>query len=63
MGWRENRGLRVYRALLWPVRVGQLGVQDELDGQIIFLYIAINAAYATEIDERYRTSAHVTSRA
>ena len=36
---------------------------EDTDGQFIFLWIAFNAAYATEIDERYRTSAQVTSRA
>ena len=55
--------LRVHRALSWLSRAEQLAEQDDPDGQFIFLWIAFNAAYATEIDERYRTSAQVTSRA
>jgi len=62
-GWPENLGLRVHRALSWLDRAEQLGHADDIDGQFIFLWIAFNAAYATEIDERYRTSAQVTSRA
>jgi hypothetical protein len=61
--WSEDLGLRVHRALSWLDRAEQLGAQGDLDGQFIFLWIAFNAAYATEIDERYRTSAQVTSRA
>jgi len=33
------------------------------DGRFIFLWIAFNAAYATEIDERYRLSEQATFRA
>jgi hypothetical protein len=61
--WPTNLSLRVHRALSWLNRAEQLGEQDDTDGQFIFLWIAFNAAYATEIDERYRTSAQVTSRA
>ena len=41
--------LRVHRALSWLDRAEQA---DDLDGRFIFLWIAFNAAYATEIDER-----------
>lgn len=34
----------------------------DLDAQFIFLWIAFNAAYATEIDERYQLSAQKTFR-
>ena len=61
--WHPNLSLRVHRALSWLDRAEQLGAQDDLDGQFILLWIAFNAAYATEIDERYRSSAQVTSRA
>ena len=62
-GWPENLGLRVHRALSWLDRAEQFEKQGDVDGEFIFLWIAFNAAYATEIDERYRTSAQVTSRA
>jgi len=62
-GWPEALGLRVHRALSWLDRAEQLGTQGDLDGQFIFLWIAFNAAYATEIDEQYRTAEQVTSRA
>lgn len=45
--------LRVHRALSWLDRAEQA---DDLDGRFIFLWIAFNAAYATEIDERQRLS-------
>ena len=61
--WPENVGLRVHRALSWLNRAEQLGEQDDLDGQFIFLWVAFNAAYATEIDERYRESEQQTFRA
>lgn len=59
----QGLSLRVHRALSWLDRAEQLAAEDDRDGQFIFLWIAFNAAYATEIDERYRTSAQVTSRA
>jgi hypothetical protein len=49
-----NLALRVHRALSWLNRAEQ--VAEDLDSQFIFLWIAFNAAYATEVDERYRTS-------
>lgn len=45
----ENLGLRVHRALSWLNRAEQ---EDDLDSRFIFLWIAFNAAYATEIDDR-----------
>ena len=45
----ENLSLRVHRALSWLDRAEQLA--DDQDGQFIFLWIAFNAAYATEIEE------------
>ena len=62
-GWPESLGLRVHRALSWLARAEQLGAQDDLDGQFIFLWIAFNAAYATEIEEKYRESEQQTFRA
>ena len=62
-GYPKSLSLRVHRALSWLDRAEKLAQQKDLDGQFIFLWIAFNAAYATEIDERYRLSAQVTSRA
>lgn len=53
-GWSESLGLRVHRALSWLHRADQLERADDIDGQFIFLWIAFNAAYATDIDEKYR---------
>jgi hypothetical protein len=61
-GWPESLGLRVHRALSWLHRAEQLGHADDIDGQFIFLWIAFNAAYATEIDEKYRESEQLTFR-
>jgi len=61
--WHPNLSLRVHRALSWLNRAEQLGGQSDLDGQFIFLWIAFNAAYATEIDEQYRESEQQTFRA
>ncbi|MBK1887794.1 HEPN domain-containing protein [Marinobacter sp. DY40_1A1] len=52
-GYHPNLGLRVHRSLSWLQRAEQA---DDLDSQFIFLWIAFNAAYATEISEEYRTS-------
>jgi hypothetical protein len=54
--------LRVHRALSWLNRAEQLEEQHDLDGQFIVLWIAFNAAYATDIDERYRESEQQTFR-
>ncbi len=51
--YHPNLSLRVHRSLSWLQRAE---MQEDLDGQFIFLWIAFNAAYATEIDEEYRTS-------
>ena len=55
-----NLTLRVHRALSWLNRAEQLA--DDQDGRFIFLWIAFNAAYATEIDESYRLSEQATFR-
>ena len=57
-----NLSLRVHRALSWLDRAEQLAAQDDADGQFILLWIAFNAAYATEIDEKYRDSEQQTFR-
>lgn len=62
-GWPENLGLRVHRALSWLHRAEQLARADDVDGEFIFLWIAFNAAYATEIDEKYREPEQQTFRA
>jgi hypothetical protein len=59
----ENLALRVHRALSWLHRAEQLARGDDLDGQFIFLWIAFNAAYATEMDEKYRETEQQTFRA
>ncbi len=58
--FHENLGLRVHRALSWLDRAEQHS--GDSDAQFIFLWIAFNAAYATEIDERYRLSEQGTFR-
>lgn len=55
-----NLSLRVHRALSWLDRAEQ--AEDD-DGRFIFLWIAFNAAYATEIDENRRLSEQGTFKA
>lgn len=59
-GQPENLRLRVHRALSWLHRAEQA---DDLDGKFIFLWIAFNAAYASEIDENHRLSEQATFKA
>ncbi len=47
--WPTNLSLRVHRALSWLNRAEQ---EDDPDSRFIFLWIAFNAAYATDIDSR-----------
>ncbi|PKM04664.1 MAG: hypothetical protein CVV16_03845 [Gammaproteobacteria bacterium HGW-Gammaproteobacteria-6] len=47
----ESFALRVHRALSWLQRAE---LADDADGRLIFLWIAFNAAYATDIDPQYR---------
>jgi hypothetical protein len=61
-GYHANLSLRVHRALSWLNRAEQLGQQSDIDGQFIFLWIAFNAAYATDIDEKYREPEQQTFR-
>jgi len=56
----ENLTLRVHRSLSWLNRAEQA---EDLDGQFIFLWIAFNAAYATEIDEQLRLNQQETFKA
>lgn len=46
----EGLNLRVHRALSWLDRAAR---ESDPDSQFIFLWIAFNAAYAAEIDQRY----------
>lgn len=46
-----NLGLRVHRALSWLNRA-EVESEGDPDARFIFLWIAFNAAYATDIDER-----------
>ena len=55
-----NLTLRVHRSLSWLQRAEQA---DDPDGRFVFLWIAFNAAYATDIDENYRLSEQETFRA
>jgi hypothetical protein len=61
-GWPENLGLRVHRALSWLHRAEQLAHAGDMDGQFIVLWISFNAAYATDIDEKYREPEQLTFR-
>ena len=56
----SNLNLRVHRALSWLQRAEM--AEDE-DGRFIFLWIAFNAAYATEIDDDRRLSEQETFKA
>ena len=58
-GYPESLSLRVHRSLSWLDRAEQC---EDVDGRFIFLWIAFNAAYATEIDAQYRLSEQVTFR-
>jgi Apea-like HEPN len=58
--YHQNLSLRVHRALSWLDRAEQL--HDDADGRFIFLWISFNAAYASDIDERYRLSEQATFR-
>jgi hypothetical protein len=55
-----NLTLRVHRPLSWLNRAEQA---DDIDGRFIFLWIAFNSAYATDIDEQYRLSEQSTFKA
>ena len=58
-------GLRVHRALSWLKRAEQEGDQagtKDPDAQFIFLWIAFNAAYATDIAEDFFASEQETFR-
>ncbi len=55
-----NLRLRIHRALSWLDRAEQA---EDLDGRFIFLWIAFNAAYATDIDEQQRLSEQATFKA
>lgn len=55
-----NLRLRIHRALSWLDRAEQA---EDLDGRFIFLWIAFNAAYATDIDEQLRLSEQATFKA
>lgn len=48
-----NLRLRIHRALSWLNRAEQC---DDLDARFIFLWIAFNAAYATDIEQQQRLS-------
>lgn len=58
-GYHSNLSLRVHRSLSWLQRAEQL---DDPDSRFIFLWIAFNAAYATEISEEYRTTETIVFR-
>ena len=58
-----NLALRGHRALSWLNRAEQLATEGDQDGSFVFLWIAFNAAYATEIDDRYRLSEQDSFRA
>ena len=48
----EYLSVRVHRALSWLNRAEQC--QNDNDAKVIFLWIAFNAAYANEIDPKYK---------
>ena len=56
-GYPDNLSLRVHRALSWLDRAER---DDDPDSRFIFLWIAFNAAYATEIDDRVHLNEQAT---
>lgn len=50
--WPQVLDLRVHRALSWLDRAEQ-EIEDD-DARFVFLWIAFNAAYANEIQDRYK---------
>lgn len=61
-GWPLNLSLRVHRALSWLQGSERLALAHDLDGQFVYLWVAFNAAYATDIEEKYRESEQQTFR-
>ncbi|NLC36850.1 MAG: hypothetical protein GX772_10485 [Alcaligenaceae bacterium] len=59
-GYPPDLNLRIHRALSWWQRALQA---DDSDGRYIFLWIAFNAAYATEIHDNHRLSEQATFKA
>lgn len=59
-GYPADLNLRIHRALSWWQRAS---MADDMDGRFIFLWIAFNAAYATEIDDDCRLSEQATFKA
>jgi hypothetical protein len=53
-GFHSNSALRTHRASSWLDRAEQSA--DDVGSQFIFLWISFNAAYATDIDEQYRST-------
>lgn len=51
-----NLNIRVHRALSWLKRAEMAEAENDDDGRYIFLWIAFNAAHASEIDEYRRLS-------
>lgn len=56
----EDLSLRVHRALSWLDRAEQ---ESDPDSRFIFLWIAFNAVYASEIDDRQGLSEQVSLKA
>ena len=59
-GYPPNLALRVHRAISWFGR-SEAEAEDP-DARFVFLWIAFNAAYATEIDDAYKDSEQATFR-
>ncbi len=56
----EGANLRIHRSLSWLQRAEQSG--DDFDAQFIFLWIAFNAAYASEFSQQERLDEQSTFR-
>ena len=52
-GHSDGLALRVHRALSWLDRAEQC---EDVDGRMLFLWVALNAAYANEISGGERTN-------
>lgn len=49
--WKNELSLRIHRALSWLHRAEISMEQNDEDGHFLFLWIAFNAAYASDVDE------------
>ena len=54
--WNKGLSLRVHRALSWLHKAEQERAKEDTDSEFIFLWIAFNAAYASQHSQESRTN-------